>query len=490
VLLDSNQRPRLHQFPRLAVASAGDDAIAWAESIGWDADEGRGFYDLDDWQRWCVRGILSEDPLARLCAFVAVLLVPRQNGKNVVLEVIELYALFVLDLPLILHSAHLAETSAEHMQRLWDAIESDDDLSSRCRRVVANGKESIYRTDAKCRIRFRTRSKKVGRGGSPRMVVFDEALYLTDQQIQAMLPSLSAQSARPDRPIIIYASSAPVEESVVLHRVRSAILAGDMPDAFLAEWSVELPAGDRFEALAAIVDDREALLSANPGMPARIDPEWIESTERPQMSAESYAIERLGVVFEVDSSEGVVPEARWLSLLDRSSQIVSHESWSLAVSPDRRWATFGVAGRRADGLVHVESMERQPGAIHTAILAAGVALFASLRKPIRIHKTGPEAAYIAPLREAGVEVVEVSSADVAQATGQFIDFANASQLRHIGQASLDIGLRGAVLRQTVDGSVLWSQRNSSTEITALQACTVALGGVPQEVAVAPLSQIW
>jgi phage terminase large subunit-like protein len=60
-----------------------------------------------------------------------------------------------------------------------------------------------------------------------------------------------------------------------------------------------------------------------------------------------------------------------------------------------------------------------------------------------------------------------------------IDAVNAGTLRHLGQASLDIAIRGAVLRTGTDGAVVWSQRNSQTEITALMACTVALGGVSE-----------
>ena len=42
----------------------------------------------------------------------------------------------------------------------------------------------------------------------------------TDLQVQALLPSLSAQTMRGDPPILIYTSSAPVGESEVVHRLR------------------------------------------------------------------------------------------------------------------------------------------------------------------------------------------------------------------------------------------------------------------------------
>ena len=119
-----SQTPRLCQLAQRQVASAGDDAIEFAETIG------DGFYVLDEWQKFCIRGLLAEDAKARLCAGVGLILMPRQNGKNAVLEVIELYAFYVLNLPYILHTAHLQETTADHMARLWSAIESDEDLLS------------------------------------------------------------------------------------------------------------------------------------------------------------------------------------------------------------------------------------------------------------------------------------------------------------------------------------------------------------------------
>lgn len=471
-----SQTPRLHQCAQRAVASAGDDAIEFAESIG------GGFYVLDDWQKYCIRGLLAEDAKARLCAGVGLILMPRQNGKNSVLEVIELYAFYVLGLPYILHTAHLQETTADHMARLWSAIESDEDLLSITKMTVANGKEKIWRTDTRANIKFKTRSKKIGRGGSPRMVVFDEALYLTDDQIQAMLPSLSAQSMRADKPILIYTSSAPVAESIVLHRVRSAVLAGQMPDAFYAEWSLELVAKDHMERMAEmrrLAADRDGWYAANPGMGIRIDPDYIAANELPMMSLEAFLIERLGVVFDPGTDDAVINPLLWASLAEPTSTIASHKQWALSVAPDRKWSTFGVAGRRADGRLHVEWLERRAGT--SWVVDVGAQLYASSRIPLRVHKSGPEGSFIDLLRERGVEVTEVSSAEVAASTGQFIDACNAGGLRHLGQTSLDLALKGAVLRTSTDGAALWSQRNSQVEITPLMACTVAAGGVPQTV---------
>ncbi len=176
--------------------------------------------------------------------------------------------------------------------------------------------------------------------------------------------------------------------------------------------------------------------------------------------------------------DSVIPFALWESLTDPDSKIASHRQWSVSVSPDRQWSTIGIAGRRADGLLHVEEMWRRPGV--DWVVDQIVSSYAAVRIPIRVHKSAPEGSLIPLLLERGVGVVEVSSAEVAQATAQLIDAVMASSVRHVVQPPLDVAVRGAVLRVQADGAALWSQRNSHVEITPLMAVTVALGGVPAE----------
>jgi phage terminase large subunit-like protein len=133
-------------------------------------------------------------------------------------------------------------------------------------------------------------------------------------------------------------------------------------------------------------------------------------------------------------------------------------------------------------------LRREPGT--DWVLSYAVQAWTAKRIPLRVHKTGPEGAFIGPLREAGVEVVEVSTTEAAQATGQFIDLANAGDLVHLGQVSLTKAVRNAEWRITMDGASTWSQRSSSVEITPLQAVTVALGGVAVTQLIDAATQVW
>ena len=57
----------------------------------------------------------------------------------------------------------------------------------------------------------------------------------------------------------------------------------------------------------------------------------------------------------------MITEADWLACLDPRSQLVGRVAFGLDVSPDRAWASIAAAGRRADGLTHVELVDHQPG---------------------------------------------------------------------------------------------------------------------------------
>jgi len=195
--------------------------------------------------------------------------------------------------------------------------------------------------------------------------------------------------------------------------------------------------------------------------------------------------ERLGIPDEPDVDQQVIPADVWASLVDPKSEIATHRCYALDVSPDRRWASFAAAGRRADGRLHVEVGYHN----HRTdwVRAYAVELFAKQHLPIRIDKSGPAASFIATLREAGVEVDEVNTAEVSQATGQFIDAAMNDGLRHLNATSLNAALKGAVLRTSSDAA-LWGRRVSKVDISPLVAVTVAVGGVPQQVT--PQIHVW
>lgn len=267
-----DQEPRLAAYPDFDSDRSGLRAVALARRAG---------LELDPWQ-----GLVLEAGLRRRgpkwAAFEVALIVARQNGKGTVLEALELAALFLFpDVKLVLHSAHQFKTAAEAFLRIRALIEDRPEFDRKVARVrTAAGAEAIELKNGK-RLRFVARSSGSGRGFTSDLVILDEAYELDDQQMAALLPTLSA---RPD-PQVWYASTAGGPLSVQLGRVRARALAGNARSLAFMEWSADES------------DDPGDILTwakANPGLGIRIDPDYVER-ETSALAPDQFARERLSI---------------------------------------------------------------------------------------------------------------------------------------------------------------------------------------------------
>lgn len=473
------QRPRLSHLPSgVATTAAGAEAAEFAESCG---------LLLDPWQRWCLDQMLSERADGTWAATMVLLLLPRQNGKNAVLEALELAALYLFDEPRIIHTAHLQKTSADHMERMVALVKANEDLERVTKFYFANGKEALRRTDNGGRIEFITRGKKTGRGGSPTRVVFDEALYLSDDQIQAILPSLSAQSMNEDGPPqMIYTSSAPLPDSLLLHRVRDHAMSGDARSMFYAEWGCELGVDP---------EDRDAWYESNPGMGIRISEEWVEENELAILSPEAFAIERLGVVYplDADAAEAKIPPDKWAATAGAATDAtVGQVTISYGVSRDGEWSSIAVgAGSIADP--YVEVIDHRQG---VGWLPARLVELVERWKPLAVgfNNAGPAAAQagavLEAFRNADLDVAllhPVNMAEYKAACGGFYtDVVEGRLRRPDGQGPLDVAVAEASERPLGDAWA-WDIRNATLPLSPLEAVTVARFLLPTEVpAAAPV----
>lgn len=436
---------------------AGRDAVEFAGSLG---------LVLDDWQVWLVEQMLAERADGSLAAGVVVIIVPRQNGKNVVLAVVELYGLCVAGLRRQVHSAHLGDTAAEHMKFLKDLV-LDNDLDVEHGGFVqvyeSNGKERLVNVETRGELSFNTRTKSTKRGTPPQRIVLDEALFLDDQSLQAMVPALAAQSMNPETsPQVVVTSSAPLLESVVLHRLRRQAMAGGARTLF-AEWSC-VPGVD--------VTDREAWYASNPGLGVRIAEEYVADMELAVLPHDAFAVERLGVVVEEGVGSSELPG--WTECLDAGSVRSGAPVFAVDVAPDLSWTSIGVAARRADGLVHLELVEHLSGT-GSAVDVLG-RIFDKHRVPVLVDPRSPAGGLIADLVRSGVGVVEVSTLDSVKACASLQQAVANGVVRHRGDGPLDAAVVNAAVRSSGDGWI-WARRRSSVDISPLVAVTLAHSGL-------------
>ena len=110
------QLPRIESVP-LFVTSAADDAVDLAAAAG---------LVLDPWQEYVLRGSLGERADGRWAAFRACLVLPRQNGKNAVLEARELAGALLFGEKLIIHTAHEFKTTYNSMVTLMNRLRTSE----------------------------------------------------------------------------------------------------------------------------------------------------------------------------------------------------------------------------------------------------------------------------------------------------------------------------------------------------------------------------
>ena len=130
---DRFQPPRICHIPEYEY-SKGIEAIELGRSLGLIADAHQAFV----LKEAC--GVRKDGKWA---AFEVGVCEPRQNGKGGMLELRELAGLFLWGERLLIHSAHMFDTSVEHFYRIQDLVE-EAGLMKQVRRVVrGHGEEGI-----------------------------------------------------------------------------------------------------------------------------------------------------------------------------------------------------------------------------------------------------------------------------------------------------------------------------------------------------------
>lgn len=469
------QEPRIAHVPEYA-SSTGEEAIELCRMAG---------LALDPWQEYVLAHSLGEREDGRWAAFEVGLVVSRQNGKGTILEARELVGLFLLGERLIIHSAHQFDTSMEHFRRLLELIEDTPDFDRRVMRVSqSHGAEGIELRGGQ-RIRFRTRTKKGGRGFTGDLLVLDEAMELAEAFHGALLPTLAARSIS-GNPQVWYAASAVDqfvhENGVVLARVRERGLRGEDPGLAYFEWSV---AGDDPEKPLTpdrvdddLLADQQSWEQANPGLGIRISSEHVDFELR-SLGRREFAVERLGIgdwPVTTGLSVPVIDVKTFLSLGEEDSCAADPVVFAFDVAPDRSQASIAVAGNRADGAPHVEVVDSKRG---TGWVVARLVQLVERHQASAVvcDGIGPASSLLPELAGLGVEVATLTAGEYGSACGLFFDLVAQGRLRHLETPDNPGAISQALAcaqRRPLGEKWAWSRKNSTGDITALVAPTVAL----------------
>lgn len=275
-----SQEPRIKVEPQRTSTDGTDAAVLMAE-YG---------YQLDEWQELVLDCWLGRDEAGRYNVTSAGLSLPRQNGKNVCLEAREFFGL-VVNGEKILHTAHQVRTSKKSFRRLASMFTDTrhpevTDLVKSIR--YTNGEESIELLNGGS-IEFSARSRQAARGfDGISLVVYDEAQELTDDQVEAIMATLSASATGTRQ--LIYTGTPPYPgcPGDVFRRRRTACIDEPGKHDCWHEWSVAA------DGIADInISDADLWYMANPALGIRLDEEFTAEEMR-SMSKDGFARERLG----------------------------------------------------------------------------------------------------------------------------------------------------------------------------------------------------
>lgn len=466
------EQPRIAWIPP-STSSVGAEAVKFCRDHA---------LNLDGWQEIVLAGSLGMNEAGKWSAFEVGLNVSRQNGKGGVIEGRELAGIFLLDEQLIVHSAHQFDTSMEAFLRMEALLEEgglQSELKPRGGVIRSHGAEGFVFKSGQ-RIRYRTRTKGGGRGFTGDCLILDEAMFLPVFTIGALLPTLSAMSMT-GNPQVWYTGSAVDQQihddGLVFARIRARGLAQDDPSLAYFEWSAKAE-NDEGEALLPdqlddeLLDDRGAWTAANPALGIRISAEHIQH-ERRSMDSRTFAVERLGIGDWPAIDADVLALEQWDELVDGQSLLQDPICLAFDVSLSRTWSSISAAGKREDGLEHVEVIENRRG---TGWVVDRLAELVQRHRPFAVvcDKASPAASLVPELEEANVTVEQIDAREYANACGLIFDKVEQGKLRHLGQKEMRDALRGAATRPLGDAWA-WSRKSSSADITPLVSCTLAIG---------------
>lgn len=460
--LRGNQTPRIRVCPDYAY-TYGHDAAELASAYGLTPDP---------WQELILCDWLGRDEYGKYAAQTCGLSVPRQNGKNGVLEARELYGM-TIDGERILHTAHEVKTARKAFDRLVSFFEDEVNYPELVAMVKTirktNGQEAILLANGGS-IEFSARSRGASRGFTVDVVICDEAQELTDEQLEALMPTKSAGPLQNSQLILL--GTPPNHNAVgdVFKRTRDKAISGKSDIACWIEWSVE-EIGDIY--------DESRWEDANPALGYRLTREAIEA-ELASMSEDGFARERLGWWRE-GAVNALFSIKRWDSLKTATPPPDGKLAYAARFSVDGSTVALAAAVKPKTGNPYVEVIEHRSMAQGSTWLIDWIE--GRWRKAAIVvidGKAGAQAT-VDELRRRGVGKASLllpKADEVVAAASMLLNDVREGTVSHYGQPALDDAIEHAVRRPIgTGGGFGFKSSSEDSDITPAEAASLALWGV-------------
>lgn len=475
--LKGRQKPNIRVAPPYA-KTVGNSAGKLAKENGLTPDK---------WQLDILKDWLAVDEDGFFTSSICGVSVPRQNGKNTLLEMRELYGAWALG-EKILHTAHEVKSHTNAFNRVCSYFENPDNeqLYKSVKRIrKANGQERIELNDVVDNegnviaeggwIAFSARSKTAMRGQDAYdVVIFDEAQELTHEQLNAVVPILSASKSGNTQTIMTGTPPEVTCEGTAFQDIRQEIIKGRRKKSCWHEWSVS-EVGNIF--------DEKRWEATNPALGKRIMRERIED-ELTLLSADGFARERLGMWLE-GVQNTIISRKKWDALsvdeeLAPAETETEKTAFGVKFTPDGSRVSLGVARLDKGDPAYIELVEEKDLSHGMQWLVDGLAGSTKKASCVVIDGKSGSQTLIERLRDAGVPrkfIVAPSTVDVVSAYGGFLTDINEKMFTHLKSPALDESVYNAMKRNIGNAGGFGFVGYGDTDVSPLEAVALALWGV-------------
>lgn len=487
-LLQSPSTPRLSEAARHLVYPEGRIVETnWPRIRNRLADMA---VEFDAWQQGAARLVLGMDKDGKYVATVGGVAwsIPRQVGKTFTIG--SLLIAMCIEFPgfKVLWTAHRTRTATDAFRSMQGMVKrkrvAPHLMPGRSDGVrTANGEQEIAFRNGSM-IMFGAREAGFGRGFTNVDVeVFDEAQILGVKALEDMVAATN-QSRHPHGALLFFLGTPPRPEdpSEAFSEKRAKALSGKSENLIYIEFSAD-PDSDP--------DDESQWPAMNPSYPLRTPREAMLRMRENLPGDDAWNREARGI-WDAVRTAGVIPGPSWIDREDTDSAAREHLSLGVEVGPDLAWASVALAGERPDGDYHFELDEDQhTRGRGTAWLVPHLQYLTVNNPQIRsvvVDVAGPVAALLEQrngrwfFKGTTLEATPVKVAELGAGCASVLDGIVTGWLHHIGQPQFTAAALAAGKRPLGDtGMWVWSRKLADSDITPIQAGTLALIGARAQI---------
>lgn len=432
------------------------------------------------WQRWLLIHAMELRPDGRFRFRTVLVLVARQNGKTTIVEVKNLWKMFVLRVPLVIGTAQNLDISEESWDKAVEIVQGVPDLNAEVAHVDrTNGKKALRLTNGS-RWKIAAASRKGGRGLSGDDVNLDELREHHTWESWAAVTKTTM--ARRNAQVWAY-SNAGDERSVVLNELQGQGRGADPAGSLgLFEWSapddVRCTCGGHKPHLEHCrLQDRTVWAMANPSLGYTVTEEALAAalaTDPDPVFRTECLCQRVPNLVEW----GIFRETDWKVAQDPDTEIVGPCAFAIEVSRDLSTISIGVAGRNKAGKRHLELVDRFPA--DTGRVVGWLRKRREKWQPVAvaIDPSGPAGYLIPDIERHYGEVTKPAGREVAGACGSVYvgvcgDDPDARDIAIRPHPALDAAAQSATWKDRGDAKVFDRRNDDAPDVAPLMAVTLA-----------------